>query len=48
MSLFEPDIDELRKRVWNNSETSDEPSFYDLVLAMTVLGGVVCVLYVIF
>ncbi len=48
MSLLEPDIDELRKRVPNNSETSDEPSFYDLVFTMTVLGAVVCVLYVIF
>ncbi len=48
MSLFEPDIDELRKRVRNNSKTSDEPSFSDLVFTMIVLGGVVCVLYVIF
>ncbi len=48
MSLLEPDIKDLRKRVRNNLETSDEPSIYDLVLGMMVLGGVGCVLYVIF
>ncbi|MGH1404926.1 MAG: hypothetical protein ACRBBJ_00030 [Rhodomicrobiaceae bacterium] len=48
MSLLEPDIDDLRKRVRNNSETVDEASFYDLVLTMIVIGVIVCVLYVIF
>jgi hypothetical protein len=48
MSLPEPDIDELRKRVGNNSETSDDLSFFDLVFTITVLGGIGYVLYVIF
>ncbi|GAA6210263.1 hypothetical protein NBRC116602_00030 [Hyphomicrobiales bacterium 4NK60-0047b] len=48
MSLLDPDIKDLRKKVRNNSETSDELSFYDLVFTMIVLGGIGCVLYVIF